>query len=47
MVRKDNKVLTVDVTKMPAQFGAPPQSRTQVSQIIAATLLGMLDRRRM
>ena len=40
VVRKDNKVLTVDVTKLPDQFGTPPQSRTQVSQIIAATLLG-------
>ena len=40
VVRKDNKVLVVDVTKLPAQFGAPPQSRTAASQTIAVALLG-------
>jgi hypothetical protein len=40
VVRKDNKVLVVDVAKLPAQFGVPPQSRTQASQAIAVTLLG-------
>ena len=40
VVRKDNKVLVVDVAKLPAQFGTPPQNPTQASQIIAVTLLG-------
>jgi hypothetical protein len=40
VVRKDNKVLVVDVAKLPAQFGTPPQSPTGASQIIAVTLLG-------
>jgi hypothetical protein len=40
IVRKDNKVLVVDVANLPAQFGAPPQSPTQASVTIAATLLG-------
>jgi len=40
VVRKDNKVLVVDVSKLPAQFGAPPLSRTVASENIAVTLLG-------
>ena len=40
VVRKDNKVLVVDVSKLPAQFGSPPQSRSVASQNIAITLLG-------
>jgi hypothetical protein len=40
VVRKDNKVLVVDVSKLPAKFGAPPQNPIQVSQTIAVTLLG-------
>ena len=40
VVRKDNKVLTVDVSKLPAQFGTPPQNPVGNSQTIAVTLLG-------
>jgi hypothetical protein len=40
VVRKDNKVLVIDVSKLAAQFGAPPQTRTVSSQVIAVTLLG-------
>lgn len=40
VVRKDNKVLVVDVSTLPAQFGTPPQTPNQASQTIAATLLG-------
>jgi hypothetical protein len=40
VVRKDNKVLVVDVAKLPTQFGSPPQTHLQVSQTVAAALLG-------
>ncbi|HEX2785293.1 MAG TPA: hypothetical protein VHN36_17040 [Ilumatobacteraceae bacterium] len=40
VVRKDNKVLVVDVAKLPAHFGSPSQTRTVASQDIAVTLLG-------
>ncbi len=40
VVRKDNKVLVVDVSNLPAQFGAPPQTPTEASQSIAVALLG-------
>jgi hypothetical protein len=40
VVRKDNKVLVVDVTKLPAQFGSPPQTHLQASTTIAVALLG-------
>ena len=40
VVRKDNKVLVVDVSKLPAQFGTPPQTPIQASQNIAFILLG-------
>ena len=40
VVRKDNKVLVVDVTKLPGQFGSPPQTRLQASNTIAVALLG-------
>jgi hypothetical protein len=39
VVRKDNKVLVVDVTKLSAQFGAF-RSHTDASLTIATTLLG-------
>lgn len=39
VVRKDNKVLVVDVTKLSAQFGAS-RSRTDTSLTIATTILG-------
>ena len=40
VVRKDNKVLVVDVTKLSAQFGEPLRSRADASQSIAVALLG-------
>jgi hypothetical protein len=40
VVRKDNKVLVVDVSKLPAQFSTPPQTPLQASQNIAFILLG-------
>jgi hypothetical protein len=39
-VRKDNKVLTVDVSNLPAQFSAPPLSHRDASLLIAFTILG-------
>ncbi len=39
-VRKDNKVLIVDVSKLPAQFGAPPQDRGGNASTIATVILG-------
>jgi hypothetical protein len=40
VVRKDNKVLVVDVAKLPEKFGATSLSRTNASMSIATTLLG-------
>jgi len=40
VVRKDNKVLQVDVTKLSDQFGVPPFTRANASLVIASTLLG-------
>jgi hypothetical protein len=40
VVRKDNKVLVVDVAKLPAKFGAPPQDRKGNSSTIATLILG-------
>lgn len=40
VVRKDNKVLEVDVSKLSDQFGVPPQTRANSSLVIASTLLG-------
>jgi hypothetical protein len=40
VVRKDNKVLVVDVAKLPAQFGRPPQTRAGASAAIATLILG-------
>ena len=40
IVRKDNKVLDVDVTNLPMQFGEPLRSRADISQSIAVALLG-------
>ncbi len=39
IVRKDYKVLDVDVSGLPAQFGAPPQDRSDVALTIAATVM--------
>jgi hypothetical protein len=40
VVRKDFKVLLVDVTKLPAEFGVPSASRGDVAINVAATVMG-------
>jgi hypothetical protein len=40
VVRKDWKVLTVDVSKVPASFGQPPETAASVALSVAATILG-------
>jgi hypothetical protein len=40
VVRKDYKVLEVDISKLPAQFGTPPQKPTDVALGVAATIMG-------
>jgi len=40
VVRKDWKVLTVDVTGLPAQFGVPPTSSRAVAVTVADVILG-------
>jgi hypothetical protein len=40
VVRKDWKVLTVDISKVPASFGQPPETAPQVALSVAATILG-------
>jgi hypothetical protein len=40
VVRKDYKVLTVDISHMPANFGVPPQSRADIALNTAATIMG-------
>ncbi len=39
VVRKDWKVLTVDITGLPAQFGRPPTSRADVAVTVADLIL--------
>jgi hypothetical protein len=39
VVRKDWKVLDVDVSQLPASFGQPPQSASDVAVSVAATIL--------
>jgi hypothetical protein len=39
VVRKDYKVLDIDITGIPAQFGVPPQVPVDVSVSVAATIL--------
>lgn len=39
IVRKDFKVLDVDVSALPQQFGDPPQDRSNVALSIAATVM--------
>ncbi len=39
VARKDWKVLLVDVSKVPAQFGSPPQVPKDVAISVAATIL--------
>jgi hypothetical protein len=40
VVRKDWKILLVDITGLPAQFGSPPTSRSDVAVTIAFIILG-------
>ena len=40
VVRKDYKVLLVDISKLPAQFGTPPDTRANIALNIAATIMG-------
>ena len=40
VVQKDNKVLTIDVTKLPAHFGTPPQSPAEVATAIGGVIMG-------
>jgi hypothetical protein len=40
VARKDWKVLVVDVAKLPAQFGQPPLSPSQVAESVGATIMG-------
>jgi hypothetical protein len=39
VVRKDYKVLLVDISGLPAQFGAPPYSRGNIALIVASTVM--------
>jgi hypothetical protein len=39
VVRKDWKVLDIDISQLPASFGQPPQSAADVAVSVAATLL--------
>ncbi len=43
VVRKDWKVLTVDVSGLPAQFGVPPTSSGDVAVTVADVILGCWD----
>jgi hypothetical protein len=40
IVRKDFKVLDVDVSKLPVKFGVPPQDRSSAALSVAATVMG-------
>jgi len=40
VVQKDNKVLTVDVSKLPAKFGNPAQSPTAAATSIGGVIMG-------
>jgi hypothetical protein len=39
IVRKDFKVLDVDVSQLPLKFGVPPQDRSNVALSVAATVM--------
>jgi hypothetical protein len=39
IVRKDFKVLDIDVSKLPQKFGTPPQDRSNIALSIAATVM--------
>jgi hypothetical protein len=40
VVRKDDKVLVVDVRDLPTTFGTPPDTRANVAITVAATIMG-------
>ena len=40
MLRKDYKVLLVDTSGLPTQFGSPPQTKKDVAIGVALTVLG-------
>lgn len=40
VVRKDWKVLLVDISGLPSQFGVPPTSSTDVGYTVADIILG-------
>jgi hypothetical protein len=40
VVRKDFKVLTIDVSGLPAQFGKPPQARSSVALSVGTVVMG-------
>jgi hypothetical protein len=40
VVRKDWKVLVVDIAPLPAQFGKPPTSKSDVAYTVASIILG-------
>ena len=40
VVRKDYKVLLVDISKLPARFGNPPAGRDDIALNVAATIMG-------
>jgi hypothetical protein len=40
VVRKDYKVLLIDISKLPASFGVPPDTRENVAINIGATIMG-------
>jgi hypothetical protein len=40
VVRKDYKVLLVNISGLPARFGAPPSTRADIAIKVAATIMG-------
>jgi hypothetical protein len=40
VVRKDDKVLVVDIRRLPRQFGVPQDTRADVAITVAATIMG-------
>jgi hypothetical protein len=40
VVRKDYKIMLIDISKLPANFGVPPAPRADVAVNVAATIMG-------
>jgi hypothetical protein len=40
VIRKDYKVLRVDVSKLPPQFGSPPDTRATAAESVASVVMG-------